>query len=207
MKKHWKIILLFVVMGLASAGWLLKDRLLVSTNKAIKANNINTTKNISLISVPKFYNQQDEKWAKDRLGKTNETVGKVGCLISSVGMNLSYYGLDMNPKVINEALSKIDGYTSRGWLIWKKLNVITEGKIKISFPTLSHENIEKYLFEQKPVLAKVFIARVIPHWVLIIGQEEGEYMILDPLSKEGQPIKASVYGNYIYSIRILENNN
>ena len=87
--------------------------------------------------------------------------------------------------------------------MWSKLSDITNDKIKITFPTLSHENIEKSLLEKKPVLAKVFIHRVIPHWVLIVGEKEGEYLMLDPLT-QGEPVKLSDYGDYVYSIRVME---
>ena len=190
-------------MALLTILWLKRDRFLSNTTTAIISVSTTNVKNIELIKVPKFYNQRDKTWASDKLGNTSETVGKVGCLVSSVGMNLSYYGIAMNPKEINKKLTSIDGYTARGWLVWTKLSDITDDKIKITFPILSHENIEKYLLEKKPVLAKVFIHRVIPHWVLIVGEKEGEYLMLDPLT-QGEPVKLSDYGDYVYSIRVME---
>jgi len=38
---------------------------------------------------------------------------------------------------------------------------------------------------------------------LIVGEKEGEYLMLDPLRDE-KPIKFSSYGSYIYSIRVME---
>jgi len=200
--KKWILIGLFVTL-LFVVLWINKDKFLVDTTHAITAKSTTTIKNIPLIKVPTFYNQRDKSWASDRLGNTDETVGKVGCLISSVGMNLSYYGIGMNPKKINEKLTKVEGFTSRGWLVWSKLSTITNDKVTISFPKLSHENIEKYLLQKEPVLAKLYINRVIPHWVLIVGEKEGEYLMLDPLRDE-KPIKFSSYGSYIYSIRVME---
>jgi len=196
MKKKWILISLLITLLLVVL-WIKR------TSNAISAKSTTTTKNIPLIDIPTFYNQRDKAWASDRVGNTYETVGKVGCLISSVGMNLSYYDISMNPKKINEELTKVDGFTLRGWLVWSKLSTITDNKITISFPKLSHENIEKYLLKREPVLAKLYINMVIPHWVLIIGEKDGEYLILDPL-KDEKPIKFSYYGNYIYSIRVME---
>jgi len=200
--KKWIIIGLLIVLLLVVL-WINKERFLADTSNAITAKSTTTIKNIPLIEVPTFYNQRDKTWASDKLGKTDETVGKVGCLISSVGMNLSYYGIGMNPKKINEQLTKVEGFTSRGWLVWSKLSTITDDKVTISFPKLSHENIEKYLLKKEPVLAKLYINRVIPHWVLIVGEKEGEYLMLDPLRDE-KPINFSSYGSYIYSIRVME---
>lgn len=202
MSKKWRVISLLLVTVLIVL-WIKIDKFLVDNSKAITAISSTMVKNIPLIDVPTFYNQRDKIWATDRLGDTSETVGKVGCLVSSVGMNLSYYGIVMNPKEINEKLTTIEGFTSRGWLIWSELSTITDDKVSISFPKLSHENIEKHLLKKEPVLAKLYIRRVIPHWVLIVGKEEGEYMMLDPL-KDKKPIKFSSYGSYIYSIRLME---
>ena len=160
------------------------------------------TQNIEPIKIPSFYNQRDKRWASEKLGNTNETVGKVGCLVSSVCMNFSYYNKEITPKEMNSKLREIEGYTSRGWLIWGKLTDISEDKLSVSFPKLSHENIDKYLLEKKPVLAKVYIHKVIPHWVLIVGKKGNEYLMLDPLT-QGELSKISSYGDYIYSIRVL----
>ena len=203
MRKKIVKIALFTILALAIILWLKRDIFFANRTTVISSVSSTKIKNIELIKVPKFYNQRDKTWANDKLGKTSETVGKIGCLISSVSMNLSYYGIDMNPKEINKKLTEIDGYTSRGWLVWSKLSTITDEKIKITFPTLSHENIEKSLLKKKPVLAKVYIYRVIPHWVLIVGEKDSEYLMLDPLT-QGKPIKLSSYGAYIYSIRVME---
>jgi len=200
--KKWILIALLLTLLLVVL-WIKRDKFLADISNAITAKSSTTIKNIPLINVPFFYNQRDKIWASDTLGKTTETIGKVGCLISSVGMNLSYYGITMSPKKINEQLTKVEGFTSRGWLVWSKLSTITDDKVTISFPKLSHENIEKYLLQKKPVLAKLYINRVIPHWVLIVGEKEGEYLMLDPLRAE-KSIKFSSYGSYIYSIRVME---
>ena len=161
------------------------------------------TDDIASIKIPNFYNQRDKRWASDTLGNTNETVGKVGCLVSSICMNMSYYQKNISPKELNIKLRELDGYTNRGWLIWNKLESVTENQLSISFPTLSHESIEKYLLKKRPVLAKVYINKVIPHWILIVGKKNNAYLMLDPLT-QGELTKVSAYGGYIYSIRVLE---
>ena len=200
LKKHKLPILLFIFLIVVFA--LLNIFIPKERTEAISSRSQTETRDIAPIKIPSFYSQQDPKWALDRLGNSNETIGKVGCLISSVCMNLSYYKQDITPKELNQKLQKIDGYTNRGWLIWSKLEDITDKKLSIEFPKLSHKSIDNYLLEQKPVLAKVYIAKVIPHWVLIVGKREHEYLMLDPLGK-GELSKVSNYGGYIYSIRVL----
>jgi len=126
---------------------------------------------------------------------------KIPNFFSSASMNFSYYGIDMNPKELNQRLRESEGYTSRGWLIWSKLLPLSDEKLVVSFPELSHENIDGYLLAKKPVLVKVFINRIIPHWVLVVGKRGKEYLMLDPL-RDGALTEVSSYGSYIYSMRV-----
>jgi len=161
------------------------------------------TNDITPITIPTFYNQRDKRWASDKLGNTSETVGSVGCLVSSICMNISYYQQSITPKELNLKLRELNGYTNRGWLIWNKLEEVTDHQLSIAFPKLSHESIEHYLLAHKPVLAKVYINKVIPHWVLIVGKKNNQYLMLDPLT-QGVLRNISHYGGFIYSIRVLE---
>jgi len=201
MLKKYKIFILLI--GILFIAFLLFNKFYSKERiEAMPSISQTATKDIEPLKIPSFYNQRDKRWALDKLGNTNETVGKVGCLISSICMNISYYQKDIDPKELNQKLRELDGYTNRGWLIWSKLQKIDK-KFSISFPKLSHKSIEKYLLQQKPVLAKVYINKVIPHWVLIVGKKGNEYLMLDPLG-DGEITKVSSYGGYIYSVRVLE---
>ncbi len=200
MKKLTKIIIAIIVIALISLLLWKKYQIADRVNAILSTNH--QTADIAPLHVPDFYNQRDKRWSSDKLGNTHETVGKVGCLISSVTMNFSYYEQNLTPKELNKKLRALDGYTKDGWLIWNKLSAISKGKLHIAFPKLSYENIEKALKNGQPVLTKVYIHKVIPHWVLIVGKKGGEYLVLDPLTK-GELSFVSDYGEYIYSIRVL----
>ena len=203
MKKTYKIaIILLGVLLIAS--FLIYKFQPAERVHAIPSISQTNTKNINPIKIPNFYNQRDKRWASDKLGNTNETVGKVGCLVSSICMNISYYQQTITPKELNRKLREVKGYTDRGWLIWSKLEEVTNNKLSISFPKLSHKSIETSLLANKPILAKVYINKVIPHWVLIVGKKNNEYLMLDPLT-QGELNNVTQYGEYIYSIRVLEN--
>jgi len=201
MKKTTKIII--ATLAIIAMAFLLWKKYHIADRVNAISSTYAQTADIAPLSVPNFYNQRDKRWASDKLGNTHESVGKVGCLISSVAMNFSYYGQNLTPKELNEKLRDLEGYTKDGWLIWNRLSSISNDKLHISFPKLSHENIEKALKNGQPVLTKVFIYRVIPHWVLVVGKKGGEYLMLDPLTK-GELAYVSRYGDYIYAIRILE---
>lgn len=200
MNQKLKIIFIIIVIALITI-ILWKKYPFAETKNAISSQSPNAI-DIATIKIPNFYSQIDPNWASDKLGNTHESVGKVGCLISSVAMNFSYYGIEMNPKELNQKLRELEGYTSRGWLIWDRVIPLSNKTLHVSFSALSHESIENSLLQKKPVLAKVFINRIIPHWVLIVGKRGHEYLMLDPLTN-GALTKLSSYGGYIYSIRVL----
>ena len=193
-------VILLVVLLLVLWKW---DKIVGKKVLPIQTKSTTVGKNIPLIKIPRKYNQNDKRWSSDLLGNTRESLGKIGCLVSSVAMNLSYYNINMNPKKLNEVLSNIDGYTSGGWLIWSKLEDVTDGKVEIYFPKLSHATIDDLLQAKKPVLVKILIRQMIPHWVLIVGKKDNEYIIYDPLDSE-IPTSISKYNSLIYAIRVLE---
>jgi hypothetical protein len=49
----------------------------------------------------------------------------------------------------------------------------------------------------------VFINRVIPHWVLIVGKDGRDYLMRDPLNDGKTLEKLSKYGSDIYGVRIV----
>ena len=61
--------------------------------------------------------QRDEKWASEKLGKSYVTVGRYGCLVTSLSMLSSYYGGYKSPKALAKGLS----YTKDGLVIWSSL--------------------------------------------------------------------------------------
>jgi hypothetical protein len=53
-------------------------------------------------------------------------------------------------------------------------------------------------------LRKVFINRVITHWVLVVGKEGTEYLIQDPLGSGQGAARLSRYSSGVHAIRILK---
>ena len=190
------------MVGIVVVFWLKWDRIIDKKTTPIPPVNSQSIQNIPSIPIPNQYNQNDERWSNDLLGNTKESLGNIGCLVSSVAMNLSYYNINIDPKKLNQKLEELDGYTNSGWLIWGKLEDVTENKIKINFPELTYKSIDELLLTKTPVLAKIFIDKRIPHWVLIVGKKEGEYLIYDPL-KSDTITNLSNYDSLIYSIRTL----
>ncbi len=57
---------------------------------------------------------------------------------------------------------------------------------------------------KQPVIAKVFINGIIPHWVLIVGKDGTAYLMRDPLGNENAVERVSKYESKIYAIRVLK---
>jgi hypothetical protein len=151
------------------------------------------------------YLQRDSRWADETIGGTAESLARVGCTVCSLAMALDHYGVRVTPKELNDYLKKNDGYTTRGWLKWDSVSTISEGKVALDYVgSPSFERIDAALKNHQPVIGKVFINRAVPHWVLIVGKEETEYLIRDPLGDGETLRRLSYYGSDIFAIRILK---
>jgi Peptidase_C39 like family len=151
------------------------------------------------------YLQRDSRWADETVGGSQESLARVGCTVCSLAMALDRCGVKITPKELNSYLKRNDGYTARGWLKWDSVSKVSEGKVSLDYiGEPSFERIDSALKNGQPVIAKVFINRVVPHWVLIVGKEEAEYLIRDPLG-DGESLRPlSHYGSEVYAIRILK---
>ena len=159
--------------------------------------------NFAAIETP-FYLQRDEQWKNETI-RSGETLAKVGCTVSSLAMALQPYNVSFTPKTLNDALKANAGYTRRGWLQWNAVTTVSDGKVKVNVlakPT--HNDIDAALEARRPVLVKVFINHVIPHWVLVVGKEGTEYLMRDPLNEKKTLTRVSSYNSDIYGVRIVE---
>jgi hypothetical protein len=157
---------------------------------------------IQALSTP-HYRQRDTRWANDTIGGFGESMARVGCTVCSLAMALDYYGVKKTPKELNDFLKANDGYNSRGWLRWNSVDKISGGSVTMDYMGHpSHAVIDRALKNSQPVLAKVYIKGVIPHWLLIVGKDEHEYIMRDPLAEEGSIGHVSNYGSSIFAVRI-----
>jgi hypothetical protein len=152
-----------------------------------------------------IYLQHDPRWKDDKIGGSEETLGEVGCFVAGVSMALAHYSIDLNPKQLNELLKAHDGYTEQGWVKWGTVSKITNHQIYFYVPNHPHLIlIDAALKASEPVLAKIRLYGIIPHWVLIVGKEAEDYYVKDPLG-DGQSLdKLSDFKSKIYAIRVIK---
>lgn len=154
-----------------------------------------------------LYLQRDQRWRNERIGGSGETIAAVGCMLCCVSMAFECHGIPMPPDKLNALLKAHDGYTRKGWIIWKSVESASKGKLKVDIPVeVSHELIDISLRKQNPVLAKVLLPGNIPHWVLIVGKEGAEYVIADPLGMTGDLESLAKFGSRVFAIRIIARN-
>ena len=150
------------------------------------------------------YRQHDPRWAEERIGGFGESLGSVGCTVCSLAMALEYYGIRMTPKELNDFLKANEGFNPRGWLRWNCVDKVSGGRLAMDYMGRpDHAVIDRALRHSQPVLIKVYIHGVVPHWVLIVGKVGEEYLMRDPLGEEGAIGSVSQYESKIFAVRIL----
>ena len=132
------------------------------------------------IPVPAFQ-QNDPQWADDFVGETVETVGEVGCAVSSAAMVLASYGIDTDPQRLNNYLSIDGGYTPNGWLYWEKAADFEPGRVEKAYEDLpSYALIDQQLLAGNPVIVRLTLRNGTTHFVVIVGKQGWDYLIRDP---------------------------
>lgn len=137
-----------------------------------------------------YYSQQDPQWKEDKLGfgtGTQDTIGYVGCALTSVAMLLSGYGFTVTPQGLNENMKAAGGFS--GDLIrWDMINKVvpqvtlkTNVKCETSDAPLSQ--IDAALAAGQPVVVRVD-GSASPglqwHYVLLYAKKGNDYLMLDP---------------------------
>ena len=153
------------------------------------------------LKVP-IFRQSDARWSKDKLGKTENSLGAEGCAVASAAMVMASYGFDTDPARLNQYLTEHEGYVGNGWIVWEKAAELSEGKIEKAYEALpSYMLIDLNLRAGNPVIAKLTSADG-THFVVICGKEGYDYLTCDPGTAEGRgvyPLKE--YGSKIEGIR------
>jgi hypothetical protein len=153
----------------------------------------------------KHYLQHDPAWKDDTIGGSGERLERVGCTVSSLAMAFDRYGVKATPKELNDFLKANEGYTLRGWLKWNAVSQFAGGKVEMDYiGHATHARIDAALRRQQPVIVKIFISGVIPHWVLVVGKEGDDYLMRDPLDESKSVKRLSEYESKIYAMRTLK---
>ncbi len=137
-----------------------------------------------------YLSQQDPQWKNDPLGfatDPKDTIGYVGCALTSVSMLVSGYGFAETPETLNKKLKAKQGFVDSG-IRWDVVNQVhPEVKLKSNVPCEGVDaplsQIDAWLAAGHPVVVCVD-ASPNPglqwHYVLLYAREGDDYLMLDP---------------------------
>ncbi len=171
-----------------------------------------------------YLSQQDPQWKNDVLGFASDpkdTIGYVGCALTSVSMLLSGYGFPETPQSLNQKLKAKQGFVDSG-IRWDVVNQIhpdvrLQSNVRCESSDAPLGQIDSALNAGQPVIVRVD-ASPNPglqwHYVLVYARQGDDYLMLDPwpyrpgtdkpdlLMKrysQGQPLKRAIQQVLFYS--------
>lgn len=158
-----------------------------------------------IIEVPQFF-QGDPRWAGDAVGPTTDTMGAVGCAVSSAAMVLASYGADVDPGRLNAFARDHQGYTPQGWLYWEAAAAYPPAIARKAYEDApSYALIDRNLLAGNPVIVRIRLESGTTHFVVIVGKRGFDYLIRDPAGRGGgivYPLEAT--GRPIEALRFFE---
>jgi hypothetical protein len=157
-----------------------------------------------------YLSQQDPKWKSDILGfgDPEDTIGYLGCALTSVAMLLSGHGYTETPKTLNQKLKNVQGFVSAAirWNYVSQLypNVTVKSNISCATTPAPLELIDTAITAGQPAIVQVDsspAAGIQTHWVVVYNKKGEDYLMLDPwpyqpdISKEDRLMNRYSRGN------------
>lgn len=136
-----------------------------------------------------YLSQQDPKWKSDILGfgDPEDTIGYVGCALTSVAMLLSGHGYSETPKTLNQKLKNVQGFVSAA-IRWGSVsqvypNVTVKSNISCTTSPAPLELIDAAIASGQPAIVQVDsspASGIQTHWVVLYAKKSDDYLMLDP---------------------------
>lgn len=157
-----------------------------------------------------YHSQQDSKWKNDILGfgDPGDTIGYIGCALTSVAMFLSGHGYTETPKTLNQKLKNVNGFVSAAirWGAVSQIypNVTLKAYIPCATSDAPLAQIDAALKAGQPAIVQVDRSPaqgIQTHWVVLYGKKGDDYLMLDPwpyqpdITKEDFLMKRYAQGN------------
>jgi len=123
-----------------------------------------------------FYSQRDSRWCKKTIGNSSDTVGAVGCLISSTAMIWQKHGHNTNPEII----ASNPNYFWLNTAYMKHPLPAPPGYTYARYNYYSANLIDDQLKEDRPVIVHLAIGGA-GHFVVLKSGQNGDYTMNDPV--------------------------
>ena len=138
---------------------------------------------------PAYFSQQDPQWKEDILGfgDPGDTIGYVGCALTSITMLLKGFGFNDTPKTLNDKLKGVGGFVS-AMMRWEMVNkvypqVSLQSNVFCETTDAPLSAIDAALNAGQPVIVRVDSSPAPGlqwHYVLVYARDGNDYLILDP---------------------------
>jgi hypothetical protein len=133
------------------------------------------------------YSQQDPAWKSVKIGKSSETIGHVGCALTSVAMLVSGHGYPETPKTLNAKLKSRGGYVDAA-IVWGAVTglypqIVYRSLVLCRDTAAPLAQIDASIAKGQPVLVEVDSspkAGLQTHWVVLYKKQGDDYLMLDP---------------------------
>jgi Peptidase_C39 like family len=133
------------------------------------------------------YSQQDPQWKNEKIGGGPDTIGYIGCALTSTAMLVSGWGYLENPSSLNKKLTANGGFINEA-IVWSKVSAIypqvqSTGLTICLSSDAPLAQIDAALGAGQPVIVEVDFspeAGLQTHWVVVYAKQANDYLILDP---------------------------
>lgn len=148
--------------------------------------------------------QNDNRWARQTIGGTNESLEDDGCLVTAAAMALVNLGFRTDPGDLTNRLKAYNGFTRNGWLIWSGLERATAGKAKTVFhQTADDATVRSCLTAGYYPLVKFDLPSRRSHWAVVIKETERGFYVRDPMVSSSVPVPLKSRANGIDAVRCI----
>lgn len=147
-----------------------------------------------------FYSQRDSRWCNTRIGNSQETIGSVGCLITSVAMIWKKYGNDINPVSI--------GSNPNNFVLNTAYMSTPPSPPGYAYTRYTGQNlsvIDQELSAGRPVIVHIASGRD-GHFIVLKSGVNGSYTMNDPLYEADLPFGSKYALLQIDSVRTFTPN-
>ena len=135
------------------------------------------------------YSQQDPQWKNIKIGPGPDTIGYIGCALTSLAMYSSSWGFTETPATLNQKLTANGGITSGELLVWAAISQLypqiqCTGLTVCANTDAPISQINAALAAGQQVIVEVDFSPdpgLQTHWVLLYAQQgSNDYLIQDP---------------------------
>jgi len=145
-----------------------------------------------------FYSQRDPRWCNQFIGSSSDTLGEVGCYITSIAMTYKKLGSDISPSAY--AANSSNFWSNTAYMLNPNPpSGYTYKQVSYSASTLDNElKAGRYVIAQMKMNSGVGM-----HFIVIISGSNGNYKIHDPWFGSDQNFSDRYSTSGIMSLRLI----